>query len=175
MKIDLQQNQTNFTVAFDYPNLVVGTYIPFIWDLNTNLFNTEGRLWNYSSLGNFYVKFISQYTHKEYRFYGSVDFTNNRYTQATFYSFDEIENIFWQLSNDFWNENEFNWEYEVNLNTFINEADSGFYYTYFVVENDLGEGVVIYETLTNIQIEGKEPTFISNITDNETRQIIYAN
>jgi hypothetical protein len=147
MKININQTDTSFTIAFDYSNLIVGSYIPFIWDLNTNLWNDEGRLWSYDENSNFYVKLVSQYTHQEYIFNGVVNITNDRYTEATF----SIEN------------------------NFIADADDGFYYTYFVTDGpEINDAVVIYETLSYVEIQGKKPTFISNISDNETRQIIYA-
>lgn len=171
MKVSLTQSQVDFTLAFDYPNLIVGNYIPFLWDLNTNLWNNEGRLWNYTGQDNFYIKLVSQYTHKEYILYGDIDLTNNRYTQATFDvwiggDYDDID--------EDWDTSEIDWEYKGD--TFILEgADDGFYYTYFIIESDSQEAVVIYETLTYITIEGNKPTFISNISDNEDRKIIYAN
>jgi hypothetical protein len=172
MRIKITPDLIDFQLAFDYPNLVVGNYIPFLWNLNTNIWNNEGRLWSYTKRDNFYIKLISQYTHKEYILYGNVDFTNNRYTQATFdlYSdddeFDEIDN--------FWNEEQNEWDYK-GENYMLEGADDGFYYTYFILEGESGEAVVIYENLTYLSLEGNKPTFISNISDNETRQIIYAN
>lgn len=170
MKIELNTGDTSFKLAFDYPNLVVGTYIPFIWNLNTKLWNNEGRLWNYNLNSGFYLKLVSVYTHKEYTFSGSVNETNNRYTEATFnlYNGDDefgIVDTEWGVENN-------EWDYK-GEDFILADADDGFYYAYFVVE-DQNEAVVIYENMIYIEIEGRKPTFISNISNNETRQIIYA-
>jgi hypothetical protein len=171
MRIKITPDLVDIQLSFDYPNLVLGNYIPFIWNLNTNVFNEENRLWNYTIRDNFYIKLVSQYTHKEYILYGDVDFTNSRYTQGTFDLY-EGDDKFDEVDSE-WDLEENNWEYK-GEDYVLEGADDGFYYTYFVLESDSQEAVVIYETLSYLSIEGNKPTFIENTTNNDTRQIIYA-
>jgi hypothetical protein len=148
MKLTLGSTQSTIDIAFDYSNLVLDTYVPFIWNLNTNKYNLEGRLWNYTGTSNFYLKLVSQYTHKEYIWNGQILLTNVRYTEALF-----------TIPTG-------------NTGLATKETD-GFFYGYYVLDDGI-DAVCIHETLFNIEISGKKTTFTPMITDNENREIIYA-
>lgn len=172
MKFNLGITQSSIDISFDYPNLVLDTYIPFIWNLNTKKYNNEGRLWNYSQSDNFYLKLVSIYTHKEYYWNGDILTTNNRYTEARFQTlgFDDIE---WQDNQDQWENETLNWEFTDDIGVASEETD-GFFYCYFIIEPSVGDPLCIYENLAYIQIEGKRTTFTPMITNNEDREIIFA-
>lgn len=149
MKFNLGITQSSIDISFDYPNLVVGSFIPFIWNLNTRKFNLEGRVWNYTGTDNFYLKLVSQYTHQDYIWDGDVLTTNDRFTEAEFTNISGTYSL-------------------------ANTETDGFFYCYFIIEPVGGDPLCIYENLAYIQIEGKRTTFTPMITNNEDREIIFA-
>ena len=173
MKFNLGITQSSIDISFDYPNLNVATQIPFIWNLNTNKYNLEGRIWNFNYTDLFYLKLVSQYTHKEFIWPGVVNLTNNRYSQATFTIPIGDNDVIWELNTNFWENEDQLWEYTDpgNLQT---TQDSGFYNMYFVLEDLNSVAVCIYEQLAYIEIEGRKTIFTPLITNNENREIIYA-
>lgn len=172
MKLTLGLTQSTVDIAFDYSNLVLGTYIPFIWNLNTNKYNLEGRLWNYSLTSNFYLKLVSQYTHKEYIWNAQILTTNDRYTEARFSDLLGFGDDDWEDNNLNWEEVDIDWDFTRNIGLATKETD-GFFYGYYITENG-SDAVCIHETLFYIEITGKKETFTSMITNNENREIIYA-
>jgi hypothetical protein len=172
MKLTLGLTQSTIDIAFDYSNLVLGTYIPFIWNLNTNKYNLEGRLWNYQLTSNFYLKLVSQYTHIEYFWAGEVLLTNNRYTEARFTGLLGQDDPNWNTITENFEDVDINWEQSDNIGLATKETD-GFFYGYYITDNGT-DAVCIHETLFNIEITGKKTTFTPMITDNENREIIYA-
>ena len=81
---------------------------------------------------------------------GSILFTNDRYTTASFLLLQQ------------------------NNPQFIPTQDEGFYYFYYCLEELGGDVVVIYEDLTYISFPSKKTTFTPAISTNETREIIFA-
>ena len=173
MKFNLGITQSSIDISFDYPNLIVGSFIPFIWNLNTKKFNLEGRVWNYSGSDNFYLKLVSQYTHKEYIWNGEVLTTNNRFTNARFEPLFGLEDIEWDYNINDWEVEIIDWDTTDGIGLASEETD-GFFYCYFIIEPAVGDPICIYENLAYIEIAGKRTTFTPMITNNEDREIIYA-
>lgn len=173
MKITLGATQSVVNISFDYPNMVQNNNIPFIWFYNTNTFNEENRLWSFSGTDLFYILAISQYTHKQFMFPGSVVFTNNRYTEGNFQIYQGDPFALWNSNTNFWELETETWN-NVGINTFFNTQDEGFYYIYYCLEDLSGDVAVLYEDLAYIQVQGKRTTFTPAISTNETREIIFA-
>lgn len=145
MKIDIKQSDLSVDITIDYPNLVAGNYIPFLWDLNTNLWNDEMRFWDYSGTETIFVRFINQYTNKVSDMPTTILFSNSRYT-----------------------------ELNILIDSDFKLQDDGFYNTYLFI-TDNSDSVVLMEWVSYIDIEGRKPQHKSFNPENEGRKIKYFN